>query len=220
MFDVYGEPYPFATNGEKQWKQDLMGQIPQKNSQSKELGAILSFEYNPILHNNLLDIDNICEPVFSILINNKGWFGGQRPNMQWYRATKKQGSKSGCNIEMVERNPIEIISEKGILFDKTFIGTFPNSATDQFFSSWVEKGLEGRLENNDHCVVQLQFGSAAVNLGAIATGTTKPIIDCLFPVLGGTPGDPDDDRINTLQVEKGIKEIPLDGVRIFVAKLE
>ena len=219
-FDVYGEPYPFSTNGEKQWKQDLIEQIPQKNSSSTEMGAILSFEYNPILHNSLLDVDNICDPVFSILINNKGWFGGQRPNMQWYRATKKQGSKSGCTVEMVERNPIEIISEKGILFDKTFIGTFPNSATDQFFSSWVEKGLDGRLENNDHCMVQIQFGSAAVNLGDIATGKTKPIIDCLFPVLGGTSGDPDDDRISTLQVEKGVKEVPLDGVRIFVAKLE
>ena len=69
-------------------------------------------------------------------------------------------------------------------------------------------------------MVQIQFGSAAVNLGDIATGKTKPIIDCLFPVLGGTSGDPDDDRISTLQVEKGVKEVPLDGVRIFVAKLE
>ena len=219
-FDVYGEPYPFATNGEKQWKQDLIEQIPQKNSSSKEIGAILSFEYDPILHNSLLDVDNICEPVFSILINNKGWFDSKRPAMQWYRATKKQGSKSGCIIEMVEQNPIEIMSEKGILFDKVFIGTFPNSATDQFFSSWVEKGLDGKLENNDHCVVQLQFGSAEVNLGDIAAGKTKPIIDCLFPVLGGTAGDPEDDRISTLQVEKGVNGIPIDGVRIFVANLE
>jgi hypothetical protein len=27
------------------------------------------------------DLDNLCEPVFSVLANRLGWFGGSRPNV-------------------------------------------------------------------------------------------------------------------------------------------
>jgi len=55
-------------------------------------------------------------------------------------------------------------------------------------------------------------------LGNISSGTIKPIIDCLYPVLGGKIGAPDDHGIRLLVVQKGVNEIPQESVRIIVSK--
>ena len=40
------------------------------------------------------------------------------------------------------------------------------------------------------------------------------MIDCLYPILGGPPGDPEDWRIDVLQVEKDIKDLEADVVAV------
>ena len=46
--------------------------------------------------------------------------------------------------------------------------------------------------------VTLEFGTSAINLGDIATGPVKSVIDNLYPIVGGTRGAPDDWRIEPL----------------------
>lgn len=41
------------------------------------------------------DIDNLCEPVFSTAVTHLGWFGGSRPMIGWYLATKRPGWSRG-----------------------------------------------------------------------------------------------------------------------------
>ncbi len=58
-----------------------------------------------------------------------------------------------------------------------------------------------------------------MNLGDIATGKVKSIIDCLYPVIGGNMGSPEDWRIDILEVTKGIKILPENAIRVSIAEL-
>ena len=64
--------------------------------------------------------------------------------------------------------------------------------------------------------IRLSFAGAKVNLGDIATGAVKSTIDCLYPILGGAAGAPDDWKVGTLQCEKGARDAPAEGVLIEV----
>ncbi len=105
-----------------------------------------------------------------------------------------------------------------VIFDEVYIGTLPKSATDKKFAEFVRISSKEKLRENDECVVKIQFNSHGVNLGNISSGTVKPIIDCLYPVLGGKPGAPDDHAIRTLIAEKGVNSIPQGSVRIVIGK--
>jgi hypothetical protein len=78
---IAGRPAPFATAGERPWKDALAAQVPAPSGQSPS-GMVIEFT----LENGLAwpghpDIANLCEPVFSAVINRLGWFGGSRPNL-------------------------------------------------------------------------------------------------------------------------------------------
>jgi len=51
----------------------------------------------------------------------------------------------------------------------------------------------------------------------VATGRVKNVIDCLQPILGGPFGNPDDHRIVTLLVVKGVPGVPDRAARVSVA---
>jgi len=104
-----------------------------------------------------------------------------------------------------------------VIFDEIYQGTLPKSATDKEFAEFVKNHTEKRLRKTDECEVKIQFNSRKVNLGNISSGAIKPIIDCLYPVLGGVSGDPDDHTIRNLLVEKGVEDIPQESIRIMIS---
>ncbi len=64
--------------------------------------------------------------------------------------------------------------------------------------------------------VGLRFGGSAVNIGDIATGRVKSVIDCLYPILGGVVGAPEDWRITSLYVEKKSANVPDGAVSVTI----
>ena len=105
-----------------------------------------------------------------------------------------------------------------MIFDKIYQGELPKSATDKEFAEFVKINSKEKLRINDECKIKIQFHSSLINLGNISSGTVKPIIDCLYPILGGKVGAPDDHSIRLLVVEKGIRDIPQNSVRIMISK--
>lgn len=213
---ILGEPYTFATAGEILWRKTMMELIPEKY-ESHYSGVTLEFHYIPEIHRQPLDVDNLCEPVFTILIGKKKYFGGKRGNIQWFRAEKIPDIKGKLELRLLEKSP-ELNIDSSI-FDANYDGKLPKSATDKEFAKFVENNARGKLNENDECIVKIQFNSKSVNLGNISSGTIKPIIDCLYPILGGIAGNPYDHSIRTLQVEKGVNSIPQNNVRIIVSIL-
>ncbi len=219
QFWVSGIPATFATKGEIPWRKALECSICSIPIPSNEnFGLDLKFILPTLAPNNQpLDIDNLCEPVFSVLINKLGWFGGKRPNIKWWRAMKICGQPSGLQLSAKKMIHLKMTRVFGnLLFEGVYEGELPCKATDNQIPSWLNSLKEFESpQNNDRFVIRLQFGGLKVNIGNIATGEVKSIIDCLYPVIGGLKGKPEDWRVDILQVEKGTTNLN-DSVRISI----
>lgn len=179
----------------------------------KAEGIIAEFRLQTFEHNGKpFDIDNLCDPLFSILVNKKWWFGGKRQNIKWWRASKVIDTNTGCNLQLLSYSSTEM-SMNNLIFNEIFEGPLPTNAKDY---STIERISSKIIDSKvmGWYLVNLQFGSRNLNIGEIATGPVKSTIDCLFPLLGGSIGKPEDWRIVVLQVEKGVENIPVSGVRV------
>lgn len=58
-----------------------------------------------------------------------------------------------------------------------------------------------------------------VNLGDISTGRVKNVIDCLYPVIGGSAGAPLDDRVTRLEVWRSDAKVG-GTIRVRVVNLQ
>jgi len=223
QFWVPGIPATFATRGERPWKDELIRSIPTPSIEEKFNfnGLILEFVLPTLEPNNQpLDIDNLCEPAFSVLINELRWFGGRRPNLKWWHAIKVCGQPSGLRLSIEPATPSPMTCKYGSpFFDEIYEGLLPSKATDHQVPSWLSSFKFAPPKNNNRFAIRLQFGGTRVNIGDVATGKVKALMDCLYPVIGGSRGKPEDWRVDVLQVEKGVTNLKDDSVRISIWKL-
>lgn len=219
-FFVNGKPSSFSTAREKPWRIKLEQQIPDSNKNGLEKGMVLDYHLESMkVNGHYFDVDNLCEPVFSILINKKGWFKGKRPNIQWFIASKIKALKSGCNFKIFDSIELPIsVNYKNLIYNKVYSGNLPKSATDIEFISWIKENYTP-VKNNSSFYLKIEFSSSNVNLGDIATGKVKSIIDCLYPIIGGNMGSPEDWRIDILEVKKGVETISEKSIRVSIAEL-
>jgi len=216
-FWIPGDPATFATSGEKPWKEILANHIP-VGCDMKAFGLDMQFFLKDLApRGHSLDIDNLCEPLFSVVINRHRWFSGRRPNINWWSASKTQSTDSGLKLTIFAR-PVHEVNlgevKQTPFFNQTYTGRLPKNATDPVLSQWLESLLVDKPLNS--CVILLRFGDKKVNLGDIATGRIKALLDGLYHLYGGTIGRPEDWRIRTLAVEKGNKELAPNSVKITV----
>lgn len=216
-FWVPGDPATFATQGEKPWKDSLKKGIPEKETYSKEKGVIIDFYLKNLFPNNQpLDLDNLCDPLFSVLVNNKKWFWGGRPNIRWWLASKNQSSDSGCRISLF--SALHSTTIKNVIFKGYYEGILPTRGSDPDIPKWLEKVSSNPVSVNGlDLFVSLKFHQKDINIGEIATGPVKAIIDCLYPIIGGTVSRPEDWKIQKLFVEKNVGSGK--GVEIIIAIL-
>jgi hypothetical protein len=164
------------------------------------------------------DIDNLCEPVFATVINRLGWFGGRRPNLVWFVALKRPSAEPGATISVMSvRAPAKATVVDPCVFEARWSGPPPRSARDQGFIAWVREQRPPVVRGS--LAVALEFGDLRVNIGDVATGPVKSLIDCLQPIIGGRPGNPDDHRITRLLVAKGVADLAHGTVRISMGGL-
>lgn len=221
-FWVPGNPAPFATSGEQPWKEALVWNLPQCPEGIHARGLVIDFhlaDLAPLGHP--LDVDNLCEPVFSILINRKGGFSGRRPNLIWWQASKSQHSPTGCQIKVSLNDTTSIEMPYGVLvFDAHYSGPLPMSARDRCMSEQIrDKVGKQKTLSEGRYFVFLRFDNPKLNIGDIATGKVKTTIDSLYPVIGGVSGQPEDWRIEVLHVEKRSAGPTGAGVNISIWKL-
>ncbi len=202
--NVVGIPATFATAGEGPWKESLAIQIPQATVQAGMRGIVLKFRLRSLTpHGMPLDVDNLCEPVFSVLVNKRRWFGGRRPNISWWHASKSHDAATGCDVLLTDEGPSALPNTPPDV-SGIYDGPLPRSAKSIELAEW-SRSLPGRdrIETGrSPLAVRVGFGTARINLGDIATGVLKSVIDCLYPIWGGLPGRPNDHRICQLWVEK------------------
>jgi hypothetical protein len=222
-FWIPGNPAPFATSGEQTWREALVSNLPQYTQVPQMHGLFIDFRLvnlAPLGHP--LDVDNLCEPVFSTLINRKGWFGGKRPNLTWWQASKSRSSSPGCQIEVSPNNTASIGRPKGVLvFEDHYSGPLPLSARDPCISSQIQDSIGNQEASSEgRYFIFLRFDNSKLNIGDIAAGKVKTTIDSLYPIVGGVIGQPEDWRVNIIRVEKQAANSTNEGVHISIWRLE
>jgi hypothetical protein len=216
-FWVEGVPATFATEGEKSWKGCLLNTITSHNNVDCS-GLELKF-YLPTLAPNghPLDVDNLCEPVFSVLIGRLGWFQGKRPNLQWWCASKEESNSAGLRIIQRKATPLDWEAKLGEpIFDAIYNGDLPRKATDPRVPEWIADLRLIQPKDAGRFTLRLMFSTQKLNIGEIADGRVKNLIDCLYPIVGGSSGNPDDWRIDSVLVQKGVSSLPQESVRVSV----
>jgi len=142
---ILGEPATFATSGEKDWKEKLAQGIQPCQKEKNYRGIALRFKLSSHTRNcQPYDLDNLVEPVLSILIGKKGYFCGKRTNLEWWYARKDIGKPAGVEIEILEGKPQMVIKSEEI-FNDEYRGELPKSATSRGLSEWlISLGFKGR----------------------------------------------------------------------------
>ena len=195
---VDGEPAAFATAGERPWKETLAAALAGTALHSAATVLSLDLIVSPRPgYPQGPDIDNLCDPVIATLVGRLGWFGGSRPAIQGLWARKRVGPRTGCEISLFPSWTQVALGNVPVLLDATWTGELPRSARDAGFADWVGRELQGLPSPGSRVAVRLAFGGR-LNIADVSTGRVKNVIDCLWPVLGGVPGAPADDRVGIL----------------------
>lgn len=214
---IPGIPATFATRGELPWRTALAAAIPPGPDQLQVGGLEIEFGLVGARSGaHAADLDNLLEPLFSVLVNAKGWFSGRRPNIRWFSAKKFYGRESGCHITLGSA-PTGAGPSVGPppIFAATYTGPLPRSARDAMFAAWVTR-QRAPAGGKSWYSVALRFADLSTNLGDISTGKLKSTLDCLWPVLGGSPGAPEDWRVTSLCAEKGAGSVPPASVQVSI----
>ena len=195
---VDGQPASFATAGEAPWKETLAAAAD--GITFDPAGTVLALEFTVSARQGYPqgpDIDNLCDPVIGTLVGRLGWFCGKRPAIQGLWARKRVGPRTGCEISVFAGWQQVALGNVPVLLDATWTDELPRSGRDLVFAQWVGRELQGLPSPGSRIAVRLAFGGR-MNVAEIATGRVKNVIDCLWPVLGGVPGAPADDRVAIL----------------------
>lgn len=195
-----------SANGlpERRWKEALEEAQTPHRPDGDQRALRLRFILPPVAPGRPgADLDNLVDPVLSVLVGRLGWFGHIRPSIGGIEAAKERGSEPGCELELLAGLEPSKAVEKPLL-DAVYEGALPRSARDEPFTDWVRARVlaERRPGGPDGIGVSLVFGDPRVNLGDIATGRPKNVIDCLWPILGGVAGAPDDHLVTALRLSR------------------
>lgn len=211
-FWIEGFPATFATARETMWKQQIYQALYGK--QYPEHSIDLQFVFTKDNYEKYqFDIDNLCEPVFAVLTSSLGWFSGKRRNITLWTARKCIGEEQGLLIRNIDSNTL-LAPSATPYFDEIYDGVFPSKATDDNIPSWIKKSRQSQVIKK--CSIRLQFENTPVSIATISSGKVKPIIDCLYPIVGGIPGAPNDEIIEMLTVERTSNITRKPAVRITI----
>jgi hypothetical protein len=159
----------------------------------------LDFEVSPRLGYPMgPDIDNLCEPVIRVVVGNLGWFAGRRTGIRTLWARKRVGPLPGVHVRILDGWVPAEVGSRPALLDATWSGELPRSARDEAFATCVGRELRALPSPGSMIAVRLAY-SGAVNIGDVSTGRIKSTMDCLWPILGGSMGAPDDGRVAILE---------------------
>ena len=82
------------------------------------------------------DLDNLCDPVFTVLTSKMGWYGRKQTNINSWKAVKKPGDASGLWINQVQDVDV-VFNPSSVVFDAKYDGKLPKSARDPEIPDWL-----------------------------------------------------------------------------------
>jgi hypothetical protein len=205
---VPGVPASYSTGPEAAWKETISTAVPPPSGEHPGDGLLVDISIPlPTPQAPGADLDNLLDPVFSTVINRQGWFGGRRSHLRWVAASKLVLDQPGLWLALLEEAPdLWRDPDVDIAMKAVYEAAIPTPNTRSEYEEWVSLHAGPPLPPGG-VGVALDFSDSAVNLGDIATGVVKPMIDGLWPILGGHSGAPHDGRVAALRMRKGVTGI-------------
>lgn len=204
---VTGKPVGYSSGvAEQEWKALIRKAVPQAEAPGAAVaGLFADFGVpQPTTRASGFDLDNLLDPVLSAVINGRGWFGHHRPNLRWIAAHKSVLEEPAVRLAVLSDPPrlwqqpdVEVVG-----LDAVYPGDLPSAESVDEYASWVERNMHPLRRGG--VGVAIDIADAEVNLGEIANGPIKILIDGLWPILGGGRGAPYDKRIVALIMRKGV----------------
>jgi len=212
---VSGRPIGYASGpAEQEWKARIKKAVPVAPRTHAGTGLFADFRIlPPTTAKPGFDLDNLLDPVLSAVVTKQGWFGGSRPNLRWIATQKHVAAKPGLSVSVLEQAPqLWMVADPAVALDDVYRGELPESSADKRYVAWIEGQMQRRLARGK-VGIRLDFADVSVNLGDVATGRFKVLIDGLWPILGvarGAPADrpvADDKRVAALIMRKGVADL-------------
>ena len=210
---IKGRPATFATKAEQPWKEQILAQMEGALHQTDSLDLEFRLPESMFLMDGY-DLDNLCEPVFTVLTSKMGWYGRKQTNIRSWRAVKKSDTDSGLWVKQVQDVDVSI-DPSSVVFDAKYDGRLPKRARDPEIPDWLFK-LGEVPKVHGVCGLALIFVNINLSIASLSDGLVKHVIDCLYPVLGGRIGYPADHKITELIVKREKTDENVRYVRIVV----
>ena len=185
QWTVEGEPSSFLTPAEAVWKEKLKRGIPRFAIASDEGIRVVFTVAAWKRRGYYFDLDNLAKPVFDFL---------GRPDVPFLDLGVHLGPVPGVFIEVTREAPPRY--EPVCWFEQLVRGSVRHTDAHAALA-----GLP-KFEGNDALYVQLVLHESGSITDFDFTGFVKPTLDRLWPVIGGSPGHPNDHRIQQLLISR------------------
>lgn len=199
---IEGEPATFFTQSEAAWKMRLEGEL-QDFPVRPDYGVTLEFVVTAWRRRgHSFDIDNLAKPVFDLL---------RRPQVEFVEIGMKKGTAPGVRVRVSDQRPPAPQAIR-LWMRRLLVGSQKHEG--------IHPSLRGHLPVASDCPlrVSLLFFEPVLLTDFGFTGSVKPTLDQLWPIIGGTAGRPRDDRIRHLTAQYSDQR--MTGVEIGIDELE
>ncbi len=208
-FVVAGEPALWLGSGYEAWKQILRDAIPPEGV-APPAGMMLEFRVTSLLRSgHRFDLDNLVSPVFQALLGPRA--SAQRRSLTWWRASIAEYRPSALSLSFCDEPAGALTVPNGeLVLDCRPPAPYPTDSREggSDFVECVRAELASYTSGpDDRFAVEIAFGSDVKDLSWVEERPLKPVIDCLYPVFGGTGGAPDDWKTFLLQVRRADPEL-------------
>ena len=210
---VQGKPATFATKSERPWKDQILAQMDGSINQFDSLDLEFRLPESAFFMDGY-DLDNLCDPVFTVLTSELGWYGRKQTNIRSWRAVKKQDNTFELWIKQTQDMEVSI-DPSSVIFDAKYDDKLPRGSRDPEIPNWLfNLGEVPRVYGV--CGLALIFININRSIASLSDGLVKHVIDCLYPILGGRPGAPEDHKIAELIVKREETNEDSETIRIIV----
>lgn len=206
---VAGEPALWLGSGYEAWKRVLADGIS-VDHEAAAAGIALDFRVSSLLRNGQrFDLDNLVTPVFQALLGPRR--SPLRTHLTWWRASIAEYRPPSLALAFCDGAvaPL-VVPNSDLVLDCRIPAPYPSDSRgggQNFIEALCTALGDNAPSHEDRFAVEIAFGSDVKDISWVEERPLKPVIDCLYPVFGGSGGAPDDWKTFVIQVRRDVPEL-------------
>ena len=203
-FLVAGEPALWLGSGYEAWKKTLAESVPFDHYPPSS-GIVLEYRVSSMLRSgHRFDLDNLVSPVFQAVLGKRA--SSARMHLNWWRASIAEYKPPALALSFCGGSTEALVVPNGdLVLDCKIAAPYPTDSREggRDFVAAIRAGLGSHVPgHDDRFAIDIAFGRDVKDISWVEERPLKPVIDCLYPVFGGSGGAPDDWKTFLIQVRR------------------